>query len=281
VEKPMKNIDSHLHVWAGDSGKYPYWLGAGEPAARGDAEFLIELQEESGIFGALIVQSKFHGFDHRYVTDTLRQWPDRFIGMALANPAASQPVADLRRLVEEDGYRGVRLNPALWPEGEAMDGPIGDALMSYCEEVGIVAGFLIQPRHFSEVGALCSRHPGASVIIDHFGRVKPGEAGQADVDALVSLSEHPNTYVKVSGFPVSSEQDWPYRDMNPIVRRLIGSYGVERLMFATDFPHIVAQCGYARGWQIVDELEPSLSDRERKWLFGGTVSRLFNHWGDQ
>ena len=52
-------------------------------------------------------------------------------------------------------------------------------------------------------------------------------------------------------------------------------------MFATDFPHIVAQCGYARGWQIVDELEPSLSDRERKWLLGGTVSRLFNHWGDQ
>ncbi len=277
----MKKIDSHLHVWAHNPEKYPYRPGGGKPAARGDAEFLIELQEETGISGALIVQPIYHGFDHRYVTETLRQWPDRFIGMALANPAASDPVADLRRLVEDDGYRGVRLNPALWPDGETMDGSIGDALMGYCEEAAIVAGFLIEPRHFAEVDTLCARHPGAAVIIDHFGRVKPAEAGKPDIDALLGLSEHPNTHVKVSGFPVSSEQDWPYRDMNPIVRRLIGSYGVERLMFATDFPHIVAQCGYARGWQIVDELEPSLSDKEREWLLGGTVSKLFNHWGGQ
>lgn len=162
-----------------------------------------------------------------------------------------------------------------------MDGPIGDALLGYCEEAGIVAGFLIEPRHFSEVDALCARHPGVSVIIDHFGRVKPAEAGKPDVDALLALSRHPNTYVKVSGFPVSSEHDWPYSDMSPIVGRLIESYGVERLMFATDFPHIVAQCGYARGWQIADELEPSLSDTEREWLLGGTVSKLFKYWGGQ
>ncbi len=276
----MKKIDSHLHVWAHDPEKYPYRPGGGEPSARGDAEFLIELQTEADISGALIVQPIFHGFDHRYVTDTLQQWPDRFVGMALVNPASGDPVAELRKLVEEDGYRGVRLNPALWPDGEAMDGPIGDGLMSYCEDAGIVAGFLIEPRHFAEVDALCARHSGASVIIDHFGRVKPGESGKADVDALIALSRHPNTYVKVSGFPVSSEQEWPYSDMSPIVSGLLESYGAERLMFATDFPHIVAQCGYARGWQIADELEPSLSDTERQWLLGGTVSKLFRHWNE-
>ena len=277
----MKKIDSHLHVWAHDPEKYPYRSGGGEPSARGDAEFLIELQEESGISGALIVQPIFHGFDHRYVTDTIRRWPERFIGMALVNPAGGDPVAELRRLVEKDGYRGVRLNPALWPDGKSMDGPIGDALLGYCEEAGIVAGFLIEPRHFPEVDALCARHPGAPVIIDHFGRVKPAEAGKPDVDALLALSRHPNTYVKVSGFPVSSEHDWPYSDMSPIVGRLIESYGAERLMFATDFPHIVAQCGYARGWRIADELKPSLSDTEREWLLGGTVSKLFKYWDGQ
>ena len=279
VNLPLNKIDSHLHVWAHDPEKYPYRPGAGEPDARGDAEFLIELQQEAGISGALIVQPIHHGFDHRYVTDTLGRWPDRFIGMALVNPSASDPLAELRRLVEEDGYRGVRLNPALWPDRESMDGPIGDALMGYCEEAGIVAGFLIEPRHFHEVDALCARHPGTAVIIDHFGRVKPTEAGKADVDALMGLSRHRNTYVKVSGFPISSELDWPYRDMSSIVRRLIDSYGAERLMFATDFPHIVAQCGYARAWQIADEVEPSLSETDREWLLGGTVSKLFNHWG--
>ena len=108
--------------------------------------------------------------------------------------------------------------------------------------------------------------------------MKPSEAGKRDVDALMGLSRHPNTYVKVSGFPVSSEGEWPYSDMSHIVRGLIAAYGPERLMFATDFPHIVAQCGYARGWQIADELLPALNDTERRWLLGGTVSKLFKHW---
>ena len=150
--------------------------------------------------------------------------------------------------------------------------------MAYCAEAGIVAGFLIEPRHFPDIEALCARHPATSVIIDHFGRVTPTEAGKPGADALVALSQHQNVYVKVSGFPVSSEADWPYRDMSPIVRRLIDSFGADRLMFATDFPHIVAQCGYARGWQIADELLPALNDTERRWLLGGTVSKLFKHW---
>ena len=274
----MKKIDSHLHVWAHEPERYPYRPGGSEPDARGDVEFLIEMQEDAGISGALIVQPIHHLFDHRYVTDTLRRFPERFVGMALVNPAGDDPVAQLRKLVEEDGYRGVRLNPALWPEGVSMDGPIGDALMNYCGEAGIVAGFLIEPNHFPDVDALCGRHPETAVIIDHFGRVKPSEAGKQDVDALMGLSRHPNTYVKVSGFPVSSEGEWPYSDMGPIVRGLIATYGPERLMFATDFPHIVAQCGYARGWQIAVELQPALNDTERQWLLGGTVSKLFSHW---
>jgi len=51
-------------------------------------------------------------------------------------------------------------------------------------------------------------------------------------------------------------------------------------MFATDFPHVVAQCGYARGWQIADHVEPALTYEQRTWLMGGTVTNLFNGWGD-
>jgi len=208
----------------------------------------------------------------------LARYPDKFVGMALANPRANDPTAALQVLKDKYGYQGVRLNPGLWPDGESMDGPIGDRLMSFCADVGWVVGFLIGSTHFAQVDALLTRHPNTKVIIDHFGDVKPGQADE--LSALLALAKHPNCYVKISRFPVQSHSEWPYSDMSEIIHELIAAYGVERLMFATDFPHVVAQCGYARGWQIADHVTPALTDEQRTWLLGGTVMNLFNGWGN-
>jgi len=108
--------------------------------------------------------------------------------------------------------------------------------------------------------------------------VKPGQT--SELAKLLALARHTNMYVKVSRFPVSSDSEWPYTDMSETIHELIGAYGVERLMFATDFPHVVAQCGYARGWQIADHVTPTLKQEQRKWLMGGTVMSLFNGWGN-
>ena len=124
----MKKIDSHLHVWAHDPDKYPYKQGQEQPLrARGDAEFLLELMDAADVAGSLIVQPIVHGFDHSYVNHTIGKWPDRFIGMCLVDPQADDPVEMLIELVDQ-GYRGVRFNPALWREGETMDGDVGRAL---------------------------------------------------------------------------------------------------------------------------------------------------------
>ncbi|NQW16028.1 MAG: amidohydrolase [Chloroflexi bacterium] len=274
----MKQIDAHLHVWSGDPAGYPYLPGTPDGIARGDAEFLLELQADAGVDGALIVQPIHHGFDHSYVNDVLEKYPDKFVGMALADPAADDPTAALQVLKDQHGYQGVRINPGLWPAGQSMDGPIGDQLMSFCAETGLVAGFLIEPSHFGQVNALCSRYPETRTIIDHFGSVKPGQT--QELKELLALARHPKMHVKVSRFPVSSESEWPYTDMSDTIHGLIDAFGVERLMFATDFPHVVAQCGYARGWQIADHVTPSLTDEQRVWLMGGTVMKLFNAWGN-
>ena len=274
----MKQIDAHLHVWSGDPASYPYRPGTPDSLAQGDAEFLLELQADAGVDGALIVQPIHHGFDHSYVNDVLAKYPDKFVGMALVDPAADDPTAALQILIDQHGYQGVRLNPGLWPDDESMDGPIGDRLMSFCADAGLIVGFLIEPSHFAQVDALCARFPETKVIIDHFGSIKPGQP--EELSELLALARHPYLYVKVSRFPVSSDSEWPYSDMSEIIHELIGAYGVERLMFATDFPHVVAQCGYARGWQIADHVTPALTDEQRTWLLGGTVISLFNGWGD-
>ena len=275
----MKKIDSHLHVWAHDTEQYPYRLSQA-PTAQGNAEFLLRLMDQSGVAGALIVQPIVHGFDHSYVDYALATWPDRFVGMCLIDPQATDPVGMLDELVDR-GYRGVRFNPALWREGESMGGDVGMELYSRAGELGVTVGFLVSPENFGEIDALASSHPETNAIVDHFGHCRPilDSKSLSEFERLINMAKYPNLHVKLSEFPRASNEQFPYVDMFDWVHRLIDSYSAERLMWGTDFPFIVEQAGYDKGWEISSLIEPAIGASEMEMILGGTCERLFGPWG--
>lgn len=276
----MKKIDSHLHVWAHEPQAYPYRPGQDPPTARGDAEFLLDLMDKSDIAGSLIVQPIVHGFDHSYVDDTLGRWPDRFVGMCLVDPQAPDPVGMLDELVGR-GYRGVRFNPALWREGELMNGDVGQALYKRAGELGITVGFLISPQNFEEVETLAAVYPETNAIVDHFGHCVPSpeSAVVPEFERLIAMARYPKLHVKLSEFPRASNQEFPYFDMFDWVHRLIDAYSADRLMWGTDFPFIVEQAGYDKGWEIAERIEPAIDPALFDMILGGTCERLFGPWG--
>jgi predicted TIM-barrel fold metal-dependent hydrolase len=276
----MKKIDSHLHVWAHDPETYPYREGTTEPRARGDAEFLLDLMDRADVAGAMIVQPIVHGFDHSYVDDTIASWPDRFVGMCLVDPQADDPVGMLDDLVSR-GYRGVRFNPVLWREGELMNGDVGAALYKRAGELGIPVGFLVSPNNYEEIETLAAVYPETDAIIDHFGHCVPNRDGSVvpDFERLLAMSRYSNLNVKLSEFPRASNEEYPYIDLFQWVHQLIEAYGEDRLMWGTDFPFIVEQTGYTKGWEIIDHIEPAIGPGLDSQILGGTCERLFGTWG--
>jgi hypothetical protein len=62
-----------------------------------------------------------HLYDHAYVASVLVAHPGRFVGCLLADPTpGGGGAAEVERLAREQGFRAVRFNPYLWPEGERM-----------------------------------------------------------------------------------------------------------------------------------------------------------------
>ena len=63
--------------------------------------------------------------------------------------------------------------------------------------------------------------------------------------------------------------------MHPLVELALARFGRERLMWATDFPWILRQCGYAPALRLVQEEMSFLSAEDREWILGRTVRKLF------
>ena len=296
-------IDSHLHVWAPKerADEYPYYgslIGsakANEPPMPGHVEVLLQEMESAGVSKAVIIQPGNHMFDHAYVSHVLREHPDKFVGVLLANPAGgpSAGARELERLVTEEGYVGVRFNPYLWDRdnGETMDNAVGRAMYERAGQLGVPVShmpFKGLLGHLKEITALADAFPQTKFIVDHFGFCKCGDLQSEEWQALLSLGrEYPQAYVKLSAAFRVSEQEYPYADVRQATRNLIASFGKERLMWGTDFPWVTEQPrGYVGAWSIIaasDEAagEALLTREEEEHIFHKTARSLFPKLGKQ
>lgn len=80
--------------------------------------------------------------------------------------------------------------------------------------------------------------------------------------------------IHLSGQYAFSKEAYPYRDLAGWHRSLVGIYGAESLMWATDFPWIFNNPGYGKMARIIDELLPELSEHEHTQIMGGNAKRF-------
>ncbi|KAJ1443107.1 Metal-dependent hydrolase [Sesbania bispinosa] len=279
-----KVIDSHLHVWASseEAGKFPYSPGQ-EPNLPGHVDFLLQCMEEAGVDGALIVQPIIHKFDHSYVTSVLKKYPTKFIGCCLANPADDgSGLKQFEHLVLEDGYRAVRFNPYLWPSGEKMTNEVGKAIFQRAGELNVPVGFMCMKGlnlHISEIEQLCTEFPSTVVLLDHFAFCKPPKNDEEALvlSQLLNLSRFPQVYVKFSALFRVSRVQFPYPDLSPLLSQVVSSFGANRVMWGSDFPFLVPECGYKGSKEAVHLIanQISLPSSDLEWIMGRTATQLF------
>ena len=91
--------------------------------------------------------------------------------------------------------------------------------------------------HLDEAAALARDFPGTRIILNHTGlpgdRSAEGLAGWRR--AMTTLAACPNAAVKISGLGQPG-QPWTVEANREVVRATIGIFGIERCMFASNFP---------------------------------------------
>lgn len=269
-------VDAHIHIWSGDTRSYP-WAPHDQvplPTVRFTAEDLLSTLDRAGVAAAVCVQPRVFGYDHAYLNSAVRAHPDRLAGVCIVNPVRPSGPAELRALVREHGYRGLRLNPMAAPNPTWLDGREGWPLWEAAIDLGLVVSVLIDPPQLPRLSAVARRFPDIPIVVDHLGRCAP-HTPLAQTEVLVRLSELPNVSVKVSALSSLSGEPYPYRGLHPLIEACYRAYGPRRLLWGTDAPYSLATEPYARALDVVRRTMSFIAPADLPALLGENATRLY------
>ncbi len=209
-------------------------------------------------------------------------------------PAASEAI--LQQHIQASGgrLRGVRMilnhhpdNPELtWPKVESghLRSPNFRRGMALLERHNLSFDLSCNPHQIEDAVKVLADFPDLRVVINHLGFLHNGE-DEAHIrlwrEGMKSLAALPKTFVKLSmpwfareGF---HEVEVKGAEVGEIVRELIGLFGCERCMFASNYPvdkmkeiSIPALYGKFLEWSA------NLSDGDRAALFHDSAERAYN-----
>ena len=129
-------------------------------------------------------------------------------------------------------------------------------------------------------------HQQLRLVMSHLGlpdRVAEPIAAAAARDRLVhvlALARFPQVHVKLSGFYAMTEpgHDYPHELAWPYVEALIEAFGVERLLFASDYAPCLNFQTYPQTLELLWKM-PFLSDDDRDRIAGGNLLALLQEAG--
>jgi predicted TIM-barrel fold metal-dependent hydrolase len=266
-------VDAHAHVWVLDAIKYPWRPTFGfVPSDSALPDDLIRAMDRHGVGHALLVQPSAYGPDHRFLLDTVRAKPDRFLPIGLVDPADPASVAAAPGLVRDAGCVGLRVNLAL-DIGYARHQATAVA-WDQLESLNVPITVRATPAHHQVVLGILERHPNLALMVDHLGLPDPGALADAE-DRLAALARFAQCRLKIAGLGLISRSGSPFRDVWALVEAALRQFGASRLVWGSDYPTGGSE-GY-EGAVAAMEAMPFLSDDDRDRVMRETAQEL---WGE-
>ncbi len=281
----MTVVDAHQHFWDPERVDYP-WLPAFYPELdrrfafedlaphlaenRVDATVLVQsgddLADDESMFEIAAAHAEIAGVVAWVPIDD----PER-AGELLARFGATGALVGVRTLVHNQPDPDCILREAV---AEGLD--LLDASGLPFDLVAVL------PRHLEHVPALCERHPGLRIVIDHLAKPPVGGSALEPWSGLMeAAAASPNVFAKVSGlYPASGDRDpWSVDDLRPVFDRALELFGPGRLMFGSDWPICEVAGGYDSVSGAIFRLAEELSVTERDAILGGTATRCYGLGG--
>lgn len=145
------------------------------------------------------------------------------------------------------------------------------------KQFGFTYDLLIFRDQLSYASELCASFPEQSFVLDHIA--KPDIRNQAIHDwapGIQELAKNPNVYCKVSGMVTEANwQNWKNEDFFPYLDVVFESFGIERLMFGSDWPVCNVAGGYTAMITILRDYLSQFPEDQQGLFWGGNAANFY------
>lgn len=283
ADTPLPLIDPHHHLWDVERYRYP-WLADGNTGIA--TRYLVDDFLADG-HGQLLQKSvHVQGEIDRDLAVAETAWLQEIAGRygfphgIVAYAPLHDPALDtmLEAHAQYANLRGIRqiLNPDQCERDDYLTDAAWQAGYGRLAHYGLSFDLQALPSQMSDAAVVARAHPEVPMIVNHSGmpRDRSPEGVELWRQGLRVLAEQQQIALKISGF-VMFDPDWTVDSIRPLVLEAIEIFGVQRCMFASNFPVDKVHRSYAAIFGAFRTITAAFSDAERRALFHDNAERLY------
>lgn len=275
-------IDAHIHLWDTSHLDYP-WL---EGVAEINRSFLLSDYDEAiggeSVEAMIFVQCECRPEQHLQElawVQSLANADNRLKGIIPWVPLENgEEVADdLAWMAKDPRVKGVRRIIEFEEDIDfcARPGFIRGAQL--LGEHGLHCELTIGPRNFPNVLKLVEACPQTRFILDHIG-CPPIGSGELHpwkdyLKAFAASGPHP---CKFSNLVCNADLDnWKIDDLRPFAETVLTTFGEDRVIWASDWPHCLRASTFTRWLETARELTAPLGETANRKIFRDNAAAFY------
>jgi predicted TIM-barrel fold metal-dependent hydrolase len=287
-ERPFEFIDAHIHVYDLGHPTLRYsWLERdfihpvignidGIKTYRYTLDNFNAETRFAGVVGAVHVQAALGSADpaqeSEFVNGQLQ--PDSMPVMLVgdARMQAHDVEETLARHAAHANFRGIRD----FAVGDYLVDPAFHRGYALLEKYGMSFDLDAQPEDMTKARDLALKFPGTDLILGHAGFPQERTAEYLELwkAGLMAMAEAPNTACKISGLGMV-DQCWTVESLRPWVLGCIDAFGVDRCMFATNWPVDRLFSSYTDLVHAYRQIVAELTSDDQRKLFVDNARRWY------
>jgi L-fuconolactonase len=276
----MLKIDSHQHFWRFDPVR-DAWITHEMRVIQRDflPADLQPLLERSGIDGCVAVQVDQSEEDNEFLLDHAAEH-DFIKGVVgwvnLWDPELESRLKHYKKFPKLKGFRHILQSEH---DRALMLNPNFKRGIGLLETHGYTYDILIYPDQLGYTRDFVAAFPNQPFVLDHIAKphIKDRYITDEWRDAIRAVAAYPNLYCKVSGMVTEADWlNWKPEHFRVYLDTIVEAFGINRLMFGSDWPVCLVAASYEQVLGIVKDYFSAFTTDEQDAFFGGNTINFYN-----
>ncbi len=272
-------IDSHQHFWHYCEVKHS-WINDSMSAIKKNflpQDLKIEL-ESKGIDGCVAVQADQHEDETNFLIAQAKDHDFIKGVVGWVDLRADNIEERLEYYKQFDSIKGFRHVVQDEPDVNFMKRLDFQNGISRLEQFDFTYDILIFPTQLEAAIHTVEQFPNQKFVVDHIAKpyIKDGQIDQWK-KGMQSIAKHENVFCKLSGMVTEADWlNWKQEDFTPYLDAVIEMFGVDRVMYGSDWPVSLIEWTYGEVKGIVDTHCEQFSEGEKEKIYGKNAVEFYS-----